>query len=227
MVSSPLGPRLEAVARLVSCGAILADVGTDHGYLPIYLIECGKIEKAVLSDINKGPLEKARTNVKLHNLEERVELCLTDGAADLASKGITEYSVCGMGGELIADIIAAAPQMKEQGIGLILQPMSRAEALRSYLWDNGFSILKEVHSCEDGKYYVCMRAEYIGEKTQYTTPEAHFGKADKAHGDSAAQGYLRTKLSALRKAKEGRLMGGVPTDEEDELIAYAESLLKL
>ena len=207
MVSSPLGPRLEAVARLVSCGAILADVGTDHGYLPIYLLESGKIEKAVLSDINKGPLEKARTNVRLHNLEERVELCLTDGAADLANKGITEYSICGMGGELIADIIAAAPQLAERGIGLILQPMSRAEALRSYLWDNGFIIVDEVYSSEDGKYYVCMRVEYTGEKIRYTTPEAHFGKAVQPHGDSAANGYLMTKLSALRKAKEGRLMG--------------------
>ena len=228
MTKSPLGQRLGAVASLVSCGAILADIGTDHGYLPIYLIESGKIERAVLSDINRGPLEKARENVRLHGLSNEVELRLTDGARGLENMGITEYAICGMGGELIADIIAAAPHLSRKGIGLILQPMSRPEVLRGFLWDNGFSILSEAYSYDEGKYYVCMRAEYFGTCESYTPEEALFGRAKFIpSGDNDAKGYIRVKLAALKKARDGRRAGGLSTDSEDELIAYGESLLSL
>ena len=228
MNKSPLGPRLKAVAELVSSGAILADVGTDHGYLPIYLLECGKIERAVLSDVNEGPLKKAKDNVKLHNLEERVEFCLTNGAKALAGLGITDYAVCGMGGELIADIISAAPQLKASGVSLVLQPMSRPEAVRGCLWKSGFTITDEVYSADDGKLYVCMRAVYSGEKKDFTTVEEFFGEARFINPESLTQGeYISSKLRALLRAKSGKELGGMDTAYEDALIEYAKSVLNL
>ena len=228
MNKSPLGPRLKAVAELVSSGAILADVGTDHGYLPIYLLECGKIERAVLSDINSGPLEKAKVNVKLHNLEGRVEFRLTNGAKELADLGVTDYAICGMGGELIAEIISAAPCLKAPGVSLILQPMSRPEAVRRYLWESGFIVTDEVYSAEDGKLYLCIRAEFADEKKSFTTAEEFFGEARFIDPDNPHQGeYIKGKLRALMRAKDGKKLGGMDTAFEDGLIEYAKSVLDL
>lgn len=217
-----IGDRLKACAALVRDGAVLADIGTDHGYLPIYLLDENRIDRAVLSDINKGPLAKAEENVTRRGYRNRVSLVLCDGASALSGCGATDYCICGMGGELIADIIAAAPHLKNNKIRLILQPMSKQEVLRNYLFNSGFSILKEVYSFDEGKYYVTVLAEYSGERVEFSAVDAYFGKMNVLVNSEAVLGYMKTKARSLESVIKGKREGGVDTSTEEHLLTALE-----
>ena len=221
--------RLLCCASLVREGAVLADVGTDHGYLPIHLLESGRISRAVLSDINRGPRAKAEENVRAAGLSPLVELRLCNGAAELFGLGVTDYTVCGMGGELIADIIEHAPHLKDEKINLILQPMSKPEALREYLYTHGFAIDRECFVTDEGKHYVCILAHYTGERVNFSHADAYFGY-DKFYRDEqsrAAECYFEGKLLSLARAKEGKARGGEDISLEDELIAELKKRLNI
>ncbi len=226
MRDTVLDARLMSAAELVRQGAVFADIGTDHAHLPIFLLECGRIERAVLSDVNEGPLSAALAGVREHGLEERVELVLTDGAAALAGKGITDYAVCGMGGELIARIVSDAPNMKEPGVRLILQPMSRQSVLRTELARLGFSVIEEKYSYADGKYYVCMLAEYTKEPKEIDAISAELGSAPRLESEIPAYvGYLEAKLRATVRARDGKLSGGGSADAESALCEALASAI--
>ena len=213
-----LTPRLSAAAELVRDGAVLADVGTDHALLPIYLLLAGRIGFAHLSDINKGPLSRAEENVISNSLEGKVAYHLTSGAVGLSGLGITDYTICGMGGELIADILRASPHLLDEGINLILQPMTRPEALRRYLFDTGYDILKEKYVFDDGKYYVVINARYKGERLPYTDADLYFGKPDAFDKSEAGIGYLTLKEKTLIKVTSGKERGGADASGERELL---------
>ena len=214
-----LSKRVSTAAALVRRGACLADVGTDHAYLPIYLLEQGLIARAVLSDVNVGPLEKARENVSRHGLCDSVSFVLGSGAHPLRDMGATDYTVCGMGGELIAAIIDEAPHLKSADVNLVLQPMSKPELLRKYLWDSGFSIYEERYSTDEGKHYVCFGARYTGLIEEYTDSELYFGKhPELAVATSAGREYVEARLASLEKIRAGRVAGGMSAEKEREII---------
>ena len=121
---APINARLKTLATLIRDGAVLADVGTDHAYLAIYMLSEGRITFAHLSDINEEPLNRARRNVSLYSFSDRVDFHLTNGARDLAGLGITDYAIAGMGGETIVKILEQAPWTRECGTRLLLQPQS-------------------------------------------------------------------------------------------------------
>lgn len=221
--------RLLCCASLVREGAVLADVGTDHGYLPIYLLETGRISRAVLSDINRGPLAKAEENVRAAGLDPFVEFRLTNGAAALADLGATDYTVCGMGGELIADIIEHAPHLKCENINLILQPMSKPEALREYLYKNGFLVDRELFVTDEGKHYVCILAHYTGERVEFSHADAYFGfeRFYRDEPSDAARRYFEGKLASLIRREEGKRLGGEDTSHELELITALKRRLNI
>jgi len=216
-----LDKRLLCAAELVREGAVLADVGTDHGYLPIYLILSGKIKRAILSDINEGPLDSARANAASSGVSQYVELVLADGAEALVDKGATDYAILGMGGELIARIIEDAPHLKSGGISLILQPMSRPEALREKLFNSGFSVLREVYCSDSGKYYVVILARYTGERTEYSDVDLAFGKEDVFFSSTSYEmrEYMKVRESRLEKIIKGKLSGDESADAEISLLA--------
>ena len=225
MKGTVLDARLMSAAELVRQGAVFADIGTDHAYLPIFLLESGRIERAVLSDVNRGPLDSALRNATEHGLADRVELVLTDGAAALSGRGITDYAVCGMGGELIARIILDAPHLKERGVHLILQPMSRQAVLRRELARLGFAPIAEKYSYADGKYYVCMLYEYNGEPHEMDGISAELGLLPGAADREACLGYLCAKLSSAERARDGILSGGGDAAHERALCdALAERI---
>ncbi len=218
-MSRRLGARLSSAAEFVRQGAYFADIGTDHAYLPIFLIKEGKISRAVCADINKGPLDRARENAECEGVADRLIFRLTDGAAELSDIGITDYAICGMGGELIADIIERAPHLSSHGVRLILQPMTRQAHLRRYLASRGFGLIGEYYSFEGGKYYVTLSAEYDGEQRCISDFEAEFGR--KTDAPSAAQlGYFETRLRALIKAQEGQKL------DTGELISEAKEYIE-
>jgi tRNA (adenine22-N1)-methyltransferase len=142
--------------------AVFADIGTDHAYLPIFLLREGRIRRAFCSDVNEGPLNKAKENAIDSGIVSGIEFYLTDGAAELFGKGITDFAICGMGGELIARIISEAPFLRDEGINLILQPMTKQAYLRRYLAEEGFSVKAEAYSADGHKNYVCFLVSYTG-----------------------------------------------------------------
>ena len=115
--------RLLSAAEFVRQGARFVDIGTDHAYLPLFLLKSGRVESAICADINEGPLESAKSNAKEAGVTENIDFVLTDGASALSDRGVTDVAICGMGGELIADIIDRAPFLKDANIRLILGPI--------------------------------------------------------------------------------------------------------
>ena len=223
MINSSLDKRLLSCADYVRAGAVFADIGTDHGYLPIFLLSAGRIQRAYLSDVNRGPLASAERNARESGLSDKCEFILTDGAAALADKGITDYAICGMGGELIARILNDAPHLKEVGTRLILQPMTKQEHLRRYLASNGFSVLDERFSFDSGKYYVTLLAEYTGECREISESEAELGIKTVHEGDRVEYlGFLDGKMKAVKKAFYGKSAAGYVTADEEMLIGMIE-----
>ena len=185
--------RLASAAELVRQNAIFADIGTDHAYLPLFLLESGRINFAYCSDINEGPLASARKNAEERGMVDKMDFILTDGATVLSERGITDYAICGMGGELIADIIHRAPHLYDEGVNLILQPMSRQATLRKFLASEGFRVSCESYSFDAGKYYVCLLATYTGERREIDEIEAELGSSSSEYINRDARiGYLTT-----------------------------------
>ena len=219
-MKSALNARLLSAAELVRQNATFADIGTDHAYLPLFLLEEGRIEYAYCSDINAGPLASARKNAEERSMTDKISFVLTDGASVLSGKGITDYAICGMGGELIADIIDRAPHFCDAGVNLILQPMSRQAVLRKYLASRGFEIKCESYSYDAGKYYVCLLATYTGQKREIDEIESELGNPYvESRNDVAKLGYLRTLAAARTRALEGKRMGGASCEAEEALVA--------
>lgn len=146
-----LTPRLQAIADFVAPGARIADVGTDHAYIPIYLIRNKKIEYAMASDINQGPIKKAEKNLERYGIQNKVRLCTADGTEGIKPWEVDTLIVAGMGGELIAQILL---KNIPHGIQrMILQPMANAHEVRSALCEVGYVISKEKLVREKNKIY--------------------------------------------------------------------------
>ncbi len=228
MKHTTLDARLLSAAEFVRQGAVLADIGTDHAYLPIFLLKSGRIERAVLSDVNEGPLASAARNAEAEGVSGRVATVLTDGATALHGMGITDYTICGMGGELIARIIEDAPHLCDPSLRLILQPMTRQATLRRLLARLGFSIRSEKYSFADGKYYVCILAEFTGQISETDPISAELGTEPTDGGRVEYIGYLEAKLGAAERAYSGKRAGGNDAAYEEKLIgALTERIKKL
>ena len=206
---------------------MLADIGTDHGYLPLFLLKSDRIATAHLCDINEGPLASARSNLAAEGLADRVQFHLCDGASVLESLGITDYAIAGMGGELIADIIEHAPHLHIPGVRLILQPMTKQAHLRGYLASSGFDILSERYSFDEGKYYVVIVCEYRGAIRELSPIEAELGAPSVLDEDRDYYlGYIRGKERSLKKTIEGKILGGVDYATESEILGAIREKIK-
>lgn len=148
---------------MVTSGGILADVGTDHGYIPISLMQEQKIKGAIAMDINQGPLDRARENIATAHLEEYIQTRLSDGVEALAPDEADSILIAGMGGELMIHILSEGTQICESARELILQPQSDIRKVREYLREHHYKIVDEDMVCEDEKYYPMMRAVKVEE----------------------------------------------------------------
>ena len=160
-----LTDRLLKIASLVSDGKKIADIGTDHGYIPVYLLKEGKVPFAVLADVNKGPLDNAHKEVIQNNLLDKVDLRLGSGIEILVIGEVEEVIIAGMGGILISELLEAKKEVAHNVEKLILQPMQAQEELRYYLLNNGYEILEEVLVREDFRIYEIIVAKYTGKNT--------------------------------------------------------------
>lgn len=219
MSKSALNARLLSAAEMTRQDATFADIGTDHAYLPLFLLDEGRIKYAYCCDINEGPLDSARRNAEERGRLDKCEFILTDGAAVLSGKGITDYAICGMGGELISDIIDRAPHLKDSSVNLMLQPMTRQEKLREYLAAEGYTIVKESYSLDAGKYYVCLLAVYTGKCREISELEAIVGSPDSEYINREMRlCYLASKLKSVERAYEGKRQADLAIEDDYHLL---------
>ena len=156
-----LSERLRTAASLVTPGNVLADVGTDHAFVPVFLVLNGTVPSAVAMDVNRGPLERAREHIRMYALEDRIRTRLSDGLRELKPGEAQTVMIAGMGGALTERILAGdtgCPEMTRTGIKeLVLQPQSELMRVRLFLQRSGWRIDKERMVFEDGKFYPMMQ----------------------------------------------------------------------
>ena len=192
-----LQPRLRCLADCVPRGARLADVGTDHGYLPVWLLQNGRIASAIASDINAEPLEHARRTAAEYGVTLDLRLC--PGLDAIAPGEADTVAIAGMGGETIITILQDAA-WDWRGKTLLLQPMTKAELLRRWLTENGFRIASERLVRDKGTIYPVLTVE-AGQSQPLTNAEAWCGaglKHDPLYGD-----YARDRVKKLERAAAG------------------------
>ena len=160
-----LTDRLLKIASLVTEGKRVADIGTDHGYIPVYLLNKNKVPFAILADVNKGPLDNARKEVRHNNLLDKTDLRLGSGIEVLKKGEVDEVIIAGMGGILISELLEAKKNVAHSLDKLILQPMQAQDELRKYLLNNGYEILDEVLVKEDFRIYEIIVAKYTSVNT--------------------------------------------------------------
>ncbi len=170
-----LGPRLLCAASFVRCRTKIADIGTDHAYLPAYLVEQGIADSVLACDIGVMPLRNAKKTVNAHSLEDRIPLRISDGLKEVSPEEADEIIICGMGGTLMTEILGAAPWIKRDKMHLILQPMTHSEDVRKFLLLNGFSVTEEKFVVDAGKVYCCISADFDGKVREIDEGFCHFG----------------------------------------------------
>lgn len=226
-MKNKLNPRLLSAAEFVRQDARFADIGTDHAYLPIFLLSEGRISFAVCSDINEGPLETAKANAVLFGLSDRMEFTLADGADALSGYGIEDFAICGMGGELISNIVDRADIFRSESVRLILQPMTKQEMLRERLYLSGYEIEAEGYSKDNGKIYVCMCVKYTGNKKQLSQEEIEIcPKGAKIVNKSVQIDYLKRKCEIYRKIIGGRKSGNEDASAEETVLHLIERYIE-
>lgn len=154
-----LSKRLAAVAAMVRQGSRVADIGTDHAFLPVHLAESGITPSAIASDLRKGPCASAEKTVKAAGLADKIAVRLGDGLSSVLPDEVDDIAIAGMGGETVAAILAAAPWVRDRRLRLILQPMSKIEVLHAFLLTGGFAIDREI-TVRDGHDYVVLCAHF-------------------------------------------------------------------
>lgn len=219
MTEITLSPRLRAAAELVRKGSFVADVGTDHAYLPIALCLSGKIRGAVASDINKGPIDRARENIEKYGLAGKISTVHTDGLRGIEPFSPEDVLILGMGGELIASILEAAPWVANAGVNLCLQPMTHAEVLRRYLIERGFEITDERIVREGDKLYQLILASHTTKEIPpYSEEEFYLGRVNVQKKSDELSALASSIASKLTRRAEGLALTGADTSELRSLI---------
>ncbi len=218
-----LGPRLALCAELIEAGRPLCDVGTDHAYLPIWLLKRGQIPSALACDINPGPLRTADENARRYHVEEKLVLRLSDGLRQVSPEEADDIVAAGMGGELILRIIEETPWLKDPQKRLILQPMSSSRDLRLGLWRLGFAVEREEAVLDGGRPYSAFSARWGTAPVRSSPLYPWMGKL--APGGEAVTAYAEKALRDLRGRLEGALRGR-GEDAPEDLQAAIEEIQK-
>lgn len=167
-----LSRRMKSVAAMVTNGNVLADIGTDHGYVPIALVQKSYIPRAIAMDINEGPLQRAREHIAECGLQCRIDTRLSDGVAALSVGEADTILIAGMGGELVIRILTQGEEVCRSAAELILQPQSEIHKVRCFLRENNYKIVDEDMVFEDGKYYPMIKVVPVEQDTVWTKVES-------------------------------------------------------
>lgn len=230
-----LSPRLSCAVPYVRSGRLLADVGTDHAYLPIYLCQAGILTPvtakngdvicAVASDINKGPVERAKLHIATEGLTSKITTTCTDGLHGLNAFAPKDIVIFGMGGELILSILEAAPWVQAEDVRLILQPMTHPEKLREGLAKLGFAITGESLCAEGERIYQIICADYAPDCAQppQNPAEALTGSRYPVEQTSLHRKLIQKLIAKTSACRTARCQAGQDTGEENAVIASLEA----
>ena len=233
--SFSLSERLKAIGAMVDRGSRLADIGTDHGYLPIWLAEAGIVPAAIAMDVKEGPLSRARIHVKEHGLEEKIELRLSDGFSALSPGEADTAVIAGMGGLLMVRILEQGEAVARSLRQLILSPQSEIGQVRRFLLEKGYEILAEDMVFDEGKYYTIIKAAYGGQEKpvpeeDWSYIELRYGRFLLASGKPVVTDFLRKEIRTLEEVEKRLSEAATPRagerlpEVEEELQAAREAL---
>ena len=229
-----LSERLLHIAEQVSDGQVLADVGCDHGYLPIYLVQKGQMQRAVAMDINEGPLQRAREHIDQEALGAYIQTRLSNGLEKLSPGEADAVIIAGMGGNLTIDILTRGENVVRTLDQLILEPQSELAAVRAFLRENNYFVEAEDLVLEDGKYYPILRVlpKRSSDVLTFSGESGLSPAVLDAYGHRLLAAHHPVLLSFLQKEKKQceQILAGLPTeDSESERIALrrAELLEKM
>ena len=225
MNSPKISKRLLCAASFANKGELIADVGTDHAYLPIYLYTSGIISGAVVSDINEGPIERAAKNIREFSCEGKIIPVLCDGLSKIKEYSPDTVFILGMGGELIVNIISNAEWLKQNGIRLVMQPMTHPEILREYLISNGFEISDEA-MVDDSKIYQIIVAKYTGIVSEADKLELRFGKINLNERKNILIRAMNREKQILGARLDGKRKAGLDGGEDLEIFNMIDTYLK-
>ena len=223
---SVLSARLLSALPYLKKGGAVIDVGTDHAYLPIYLVGEGISSRALACDINRGPIESAAHNIAAAGLARRIDTLCTDGLHGTEGFDPDNVLIFGMGGELIIRILSEAPWVKDAGIGLVLQPMTRAHLLRRWLLENGFAIVGETITHED-RYYQTIAARYCGKSEAYTEEELLLGRLNIENNAPNLAGFIEHEIGVWEAIRRGKSQSAnADTRDEDRTLQFLSERLE-
>lgn len=197
-----LTPRLLAVAELVSSGTRFADIGSDHAYLPVWLLQHGVIDHALVTDLRQGPLERARMTAEKYGQTQHMDFRLCDGLEAVHPYEAETIAIAGMGGETIAAILSAAPWTKAQSCQLLLQPMSAQPELRRWLQKNSYTIEREI-LVREGRTIYTIFLVCPGPMPELTAGELWAGRQQSGEVSPLRMEYLTRLLKQVEHAVSG------------------------
>lgn len=220
-----MNKRLETIADLVECGRGLIDVGTDHGYLPVYLAQRGYTGILYASDINAAPLAAARRTAREAAMEDRIRFLLCDGLDECPPEEIDTLVLAGMGGDLICRILDRAEWCLDGAYSLILQPMTKAEVLRYWLVNNGFRLEKERLVRDGGRIYQVILARF-SENMPLNDAELFAGAFENIRSDALCGEWLDSLIRRFEREKQGLLSSGRAEEGRLAICRGIESYLR-
>ena len=218
-VAGFLSERMLRTAGFVSRGNRTADVGCDHAYTSIYLVEQGIAPQVIAMDVNAGPLARAKENVRKFGMEENISLRLSDGLEALLPGETDTILIGGMGGPLMERILSAYPEKVNTVKELVLQPQSEIGSFRRFVQRIGFRITEEDMLFEDGKYYTILRAEH-GKEEVWTEAEYLYGKYLRKEAYSVLREFLAQERETI-----GTVLGGLSVAGTEKAEKRKEELL--
>ncbi|EPR13966.1 tRNA (adenine(22)-N(1))-methyltransferase [Ruminiclostridium papyrosolvens] len=194
--------RLKLIADKVPECNVLADIGTDHAYIPIYLVQNGVCQKAIASDIKIGPVKMASNNISLYKLSEKIETRLGNGLDTIEINEADSIIIAGMGGTLVTELLEANKPKTVNTNALVLQPMNDLHVVRKWLYDNAFEIYDEEMVAEGPKLYCVLSAKFSGKKKDYSDFELHVGQSLIEKKDPLLSTYCRMKVKQIDRVLE-------------------------
>lgn len=224
--STCLSERLLALASLVPKDCVVCDVGSDHGALPLYLLKTGRCKKAIVTDLNPLPLERAKRALASEILSSQAEFLLTDGIADVVSSAPDIFVIAGMGGETIAGILDRAISDIPKGTRFALQPMSKDVYLRRYLYEHGFFVDFETVVLENNKIFLVFSATYDGTTRTKDDFFYKFGEYLPKNSTETANRYWKMRLEKVRNVCSGKRVAGFDVSEEEREERFLLTLLE-
>ena len=218
--------RLEKILSMIDSRIGVADVGTDHGFLPVSLALQGYCGNLFATDIHAAPLEAAKRAAEEAGVKDRIRFCLTDGLDGIDPRMLDTIVIAGLGGDVICSILDRAEWTMDPAYRMILQPMTKAEVLRFWLCNNGYEISAEHLVQENGRIFLILSVRFSGDNTPMTDAELYLGKTSLTEREDCYGQLLEQEIERMRKKTEGLLVSG-SSREADFFCSILQEMLQI